>query len=46
MLPARGELTIARVLTDLRQHFRWPRRHQSGGYGTLQKVWYLMLILV
>ena len=27
MLPARGELTIARVLTELRQHFQWPRRH-------------------
>jgi thiosulfate reductase cytochrome b subunit len=46
MLPARGELTIARLLTDLRQHFRWPRRHESGGYGTLQKVSYLVLIFV
>jgi thiosulfate reductase cytochrome b subunit len=46
MLPARGELTIARVLTELRQHFQWPRRHVAGSYGTLQKTSYLLLIFV
>jgi thiosulfate reductase cytochrome b subunit len=46
MLPARDELTIASVLTDLRQHFRWPRRPVSGTYGTLQKTSYLLLIFV
>ena len=46
MVPARGELTIARVLTELRQHFQWPRRHVSGRYGTLQKTSYLLLIFV
>ena len=46
MLPTRGELTLARLRTDLRQHFRWPRRHLSGDYGTLQKTSYLLLIFV
>ena len=48
MLPARGELTVANVRTELRDHVRWrSRRHASaGGYGTLQKASYLLLIFV
>ena len=46
MLPGREELTVAHVRTDLRQHFRWPRGHATGGYGTLQKTSYLLLIFV
>jgi thiosulfate reductase cytochrome b subunit len=48
MLPARGELSIVHVGTELRDHFRRrSRRHTSGGsYGTLQKTSYLILIFV
>lgn len=46
MMPARDELTVAHVRTELRQHFRWPRRHPSGSYGTLQKTSYLLLIFI
>jgi thiosulfate reductase cytochrome b subunit len=48
MLPARNELTMARIGTELRDHFRWAaRKHSSSGsYGTLQKTSYLILIFV
>jgi thiosulfate reductase cytochrome b subunit len=48
MVPAREELTVARLRTELRDHVRWrSRRHLSdGSYGTLQKTSYLMLIFV
>jgi thiosulfate reductase cytochrome b subunit len=48
MLPARDELTVAHMRTELRDHVRWrSRRHTSGGgYGTLQKTSYLILIFV
>jgi len=47
MLPARDELSIVRVGTELRDHFRWrSRRHTAGSYGTLQKTSYLTLIFV
>ena len=48
MLPARDELTVARVRTELRHHFRWrsDRRVSHGSYGTLQKTSYLILIFV
>jgi thiosulfate reductase cytochrome b subunit len=46
MLPARGELTPANLRADLRDHFRWRRRHTSGSYRTLQKTTYLVLIFV
>jgi len=48
MLPARDELTMSHVRTELRDHVRWrSRRHASrGDYGTLQKTSYLLLIFV
>jgi thiosulfate reductase cytochrome b subunit len=48
MLPARGELTVARVRRELRDHFRWrtDRHAAHGRYGTLQKTSYLVLIFV
>ena len=46
MLPARDELTAVNLRTELRQHFRWPRGHAAGSYGTLQKTAYLLLIFV
>jgi thiosulfate reductase cytochrome b subunit len=48
MLPARAELTMAQLWTDLRDHLRWrSRRHTSNdSYGTLQKTSYLLLIFV
>ena len=48
MLPARAELTMAHLRTDLRDHVRWrSRRHaSSSSYGTLQKTSYLLLIFV
>lgn len=48
MLPARDELTLARVRTELRDHVRWRSRpHAShGSYGTVQKTSYLLLIFV
>ena len=48
MLPSRDELTVAHVGTEVRDHLRWrSRRHASnGGYGTLQKASYLLLIFV
>ncbi len=42
MLPARGELTLSRVGTELRHR----RRDAASGYGTLQKISYLLLIFV
>jgi thiosulfate reductase cytochrome b subunit len=46
MLPARDELTVARMRMELGEHFRGRlRRHiSSGSYGTLQKTSYLVLI--
>jgi thiosulfate reductase cytochrome b subunit len=55
MLPARDELTVANVRTELVDHVPWrSRTHasdglpraQSRGYGTLQKTSYLVLIFV
>ena len=48
MLPARDELTVAHVRTELRGHFRWRSRKPSSNhsYGTLQKTSYLLLIFV
>jgi thiosulfate reductase cytochrome b subunit len=48
VLPARGELTVARIRTELGDDFRGRlRRHtSSGSYGTLQKTAYLVLIFV
>jgi len=55
MLPARDELTVANVRTELVDHVPWrSRTHasdrlpraQSKGYGTLQKTSYLVLIFV
>ena len=47
MLPARDELTVTRVRTELRDQFRWRSRSDaSGRYDTLQKVSYLVLIFV
>jgi thiosulfate reductase cytochrome b subunit len=48
MLPARDELTVAHVRSELRDQVRWrSRRHASSGrYGTLQKTSYLLLIFV
>ena len=48
MLPARDELTIANLRTELRDQFRWrSRRHNpSGSYRTLQKTSYVILIFV
>ena len=48
MLPARGELTMARMRTELGEQLHWRSRgHTSNGsYGTLQKASYLILIFV
>lgn len=48
LLPARDELTVTRMRTDLTEHFRArSRRHiSSRRYGTLQKASYLILIFV
>jgi thiosulfate reductase cytochrome b subunit len=48
MVPARDELTMTHVRTEVRDHFRWrsPRRASSDSYGTLQKTSYLLLIFV
>jgi thiosulfate reductase cytochrome b subunit len=48
MLPARDELTVAHVRTELRDQFRWRslRHTSSGSYGTLQKASYLILIFL
>ena len=48
MLPARDELTVARMLAELGDHFRGRlRRHtSSGSYGPLQKASYLILIFL
>ena len=48
MLPARDELTVAHLRTEVRDHFRWRSRQHSptGTYGTLQKTSYLILIFV
>ena len=48
MLPARDELTVARMRAELVDHFRGRLRRQtsSGSYGTLQKASYLILIFV
>jgi thiosulfate reductase cytochrome b subunit len=48
MWPARPERTGARVLAELRDHVRWRSRRNAanGGYDTLQKTSYLILIFV
>ena len=48
MLPARGELTVPHLGTELRDQLRWrSRKHMpSGSYGTLQKTSYVILIFV
>ena len=52
MLPARDELTVSHVRTELRDHFHWRSRPAFAatrlrrGYGTLQKTSYLLLIFV
>jgi len=48
MLPARGELTVAQLRSEARDHLRWRlREHRSAGsYGTVQKTSYLLLIFV
>jgi thiosulfate reductase cytochrome b subunit len=48
MLPARHELTVPHMRTELRDQFRWrSRRPMAGGsYDTLQKASYLILIFV
>ena len=48
MLPARDELTVRRMRTELGDHFggRSRRHTSSGSYGTLQKASYLILIFV
>ncbi len=52
MLPARDELTVSHLRTELRDHFRWRSRpafaatQPRRGYGTLQKTSYLLLIFV
>ena len=46
MLPARSELTVGNVLTDLRDHLRWRSHRSTSSYGTLQKTTYLILIFV
>jgi thiosulfate reductase cytochrome b subunit len=54
MLPNRGELTVAHVGNEARNHLRWRSRATRGSrghssnssYGTLQKTSYLLLIFV
>jgi thiosulfate reductase cytochrome b subunit len=48
MLPARGEWAVAHVRRELGDHLpgRSRRRACEGGYGTLQKTSYLILIFV
>jgi len=46
MWPARAELTMAHVRTELRDHVRWRARNASDSYGSLQKISYLILIFV
>jgi len=47
MWPYRTERTVARLRTELRDHSRWrSRTHASDGYGSLQKISYLILIFV
>jgi thiosulfate reductase cytochrome b subunit len=47
MLPARDELTLAHMWTELGGQFRGRlSRHTSGRYGPLQKASYLILIFV
>jgi thiosulfate reductase cytochrome b subunit len=48
MVPARDERTVAHVLADLRGRFCWRSRSQidERGYGTLQKISYLILIFI
>ena len=47
MLPARDELTVTHVRTELRDHLRWrSHRRANDSYGTLQKTSYLILIFV
>jgi thiosulfate reductase cytochrome b subunit len=48
MLPARDEWTVTHVRSELRAHLPWRARRRAvdGGYGTLQKTSYLILIFV
>jgi len=48
MVPGRGELSIARLRTEVQDQFRWRSRAHAadGGYGTLQKTSYLLLLFV
>ena len=48
MLPARDELTVTHVTSELRDQLRWRSRQHasSSSYGTLQKASYLLLIFV
>jgi thiosulfate reductase cytochrome b subunit len=48
MLPGRDELTVTHVRAELRDRVRWRSRREAshGGYGTLQKASYLILIFV
>jgi thiosulfate reductase cytochrome b subunit len=47
MWPSRTDLTAAHVRTELRDHLRWRARGAShSGYGSLQKISYLILIFV
>ena len=46
MVPGRGELTLANLRAELRNHLRWRRQHTAGTYSTLQKTTYLILIFV
>jgi len=48
MLPARGEFSVARLRTELRDAFRWSARSDAPdlSYGTIQKTSYLLLLFV
>ena len=48
MLPARGEFSVARLRTELRDAFRWRSRSDAPdhSYGTIQKTSYLLLLFV
>jgi thiosulfate reductase cytochrome b subunit len=48
MLPARREFTMTGLVAELRDAFRWRSRTRlsEGGYGTIQKASYLLLLFV